>query len=1047
MRVHRLEIEGFGPFRGEQTIDFDQFADDGIFLITGKTGAGKSSVLDAICFALYDGVPRYENTGRRLRSDHARDGEPTRVALEFSTGGERYRVERTPEYQRPKKHGAGFTPQKATANLAQWVDGEWAGLAARAKEVGELLSEIVGLTRDQFLQVILLAQNRFAMFLQADQAQRQALLRTLFGTRRFEDYEASLETRRRDAKARFERGGDGLLAVAARAESVLAEAVAVHEGGEIAHAVLDAAGNDDPGNDPAGLDPAGNDAAGHLSAGHDSAGGGAGASVVAEAAPASLRERLAACEVGALRVVAWVQAGEAGVEAALGERTNLETVANRLELVRTNQVRRDASALALALLEEQGEAIASEREQAHRARAAAAVQRSIDTAEAAAAACAGAQTHAEAAVQEWAVAGEGPRSGHDLDDFIETHVRAAGALDEAVAVEANLPGLEQAVTETEHAQRALSEAIGTAEIAQADGPEQLRALDEGLAAARVHAGTAEASGAAVAELAAAVDAATQAVSLAENARGAHEEVRDRGAELTAASAAVDTLRDLRLRGVASELAEALIEGEACAVCGSLEHPAPRRSAGQPVRQAQIDDAVAHRDECAEREKSASERAKAADLDLAEAQARAGARSLQQLEPLLEAARLALAQAIDAVALRDRLLESRTQLVDEQKAAAATLGGLRERNAASLTEQVHAQRTLTAARAAVSAARGEFASVHARRDDVDRRVARARTLSEAHANLEAAAAAAEAALGTRDAELSAHGFTDMHDAIAARRSDAETTELERRVRHHGEQVAHHKAVLLEPELLALPEATVDVDDARAAASAAAQRHNAAVRGQVRIEGLSRQLHDALDEAARDGAAVAALEAEYVVIERLANSVAGRAPNTHRMKLESFVLAAELEEIVEAANRRLALMSGERYRLEHSDALEARGRQSGLGLSVMDQHTGRTRPTHSLSGGETFLASLALALGLAEVVSARAGGITLDTLFIDEGFGSLDAATLDVAMATLDELRQGGRVVGLISHVEAMKEQIHSQLVIDVEPEGWSTVRSSAAGARR
>ena len=114
-------------------------------------------------------------------------------------------------------------------------------------------------------------------------------------------------------------------------------------------------------------------------------------------------------------------------------------------------------------------------------------------------------------------------------------------------------------------------------------------------------------------------------------------------------------------------------------------------------------------------------------------------------------------------------------------------------------------------------------------------------------------------------------------------------------------------------------------------------------------------------------------------------------------------------------------------------------------MLDQHTGRLRPTHSLSGGETFLASLALALGLAEVVSARAGGITLDTLFIDEGFGSLDGATLEIAMATLDDLRQGGRVVGLISHVEAMKEQIHSQLVIDVAPQGWSEVRSFATSA--
>ena len=181
----------------------------------------------------------------------------------------------------------------------------------------------------------------------------------------------------------------------------------------------------------------------------------------------------------------------------------------------------------------------------------------------------------------------------------------------------------------------------------------------------------------------------------------------------------------------------------------------------------------------------------------------------------------------------------------------------------------------------------------------------------------------------------------------------------------------------------------------------------------------------------------------MIARLANTVAGRAPNTHRMTLESFVLAAELEEIVEAANLRLDDMSSGRYRLQHSDALAARGASSGLGLSIMDAHTGLARPAQSLSGGETFLASLALALGLAEVVTARAGGVRLDTLFIDEGFGSLDDDTLELAMRTLDELRQGGRTVGLISHVAAMKEQLPAQLAVEATPQGPSVIRQEAA----
>ena len=206
---------------------------------------------------------------------------------------------------------------------------------------------------------------------------------------------------------------------------------------------------------------------------------------------------------------------------------------------------------------------------------------------------------------------------------------------------------------------------------------------------------------------------------------------------------------------------------------------------------------------------------------------------------------------------------------------------------------------------------------------------------------------------------------------------------------------------------------------------------------------RELSEQADEAY---AAVADLAAEAASVTRLADTVAGRAPNTMKMDLETFVLAAELEEIVAAANVRLAEMSAGRYTLHHSDARAARGRASGLGIDVLDAHTGRLRTPQSLSGGETFLASLALALGLGEVVTARAGGIRLDTLFVDEGFGSLDPETLELAMRTLDDLRVGGRTVGVISHVEAMKEQLPAQLAVEATPQGPSIIRQESAALR-
>jgi len=205
-------------------------------------------------------------------------------------------------------------------------------------------------------------------------------------------------------------------------------------------------------------------------------------------------------------------------------------------------------------------------------------------------------------------------------------------------------------------------------------------------------------------------------------------------------------------------------------------------------------------------------------------------------------------------------------------------------------------------------------------------------------------------------------------------------------------------------------------------------------------VSEQLAAVIEAATSEHARIADDAADYEVLRGLADAIAGRGANARKMTLETFVLAAELEEIVDAANRRLSDMSTGRYQLRHSDALAARGAASGLGIVVFDAFTGQTRPAQSLSGGETFLSSLALALGLAEVVTARAGGIRLDTLFIDEGFGSLDGDTLDVAMRTLDELRQGGRTVGVISHVEAMQEQIPAQLRVRATSSGPSVIEA-------
>jgi exonuclease SbcC len=236
------------------------------------------------------------------------------------------------------------------------------------------------------------------------------------------------------------------------------------------------------------------------------------------------------------------------------------------------------------------------------------------------------------------------------------------------------------------------------------------------------------------------------------------------------------------------------------------------------------------------------------------------------------------------------------------------------------------------------------------------------------------------------------------------------------------------------------APVDTEPSALLLAAAQANRDTLLGSQSSLEERHSQLGMLVRDARTGFASSADLLMTRTQVRQLADVVHGDEPNTRRMRLETYVLAAQLEEIVAAANTRLRTMTAGRYSLEHDDTAEFRGAQSGLGLAILDSYTGRTRAPVSLSGGETFLASLALALGLADVVTSQAGGVSLDTLFVDEGFGSLDAETLETAMAALDTLRAGGRTIGLISHVESMKEQIPAKLGIRVTDQGHSIIEA-------
>uniref|UniRef100_UPI0028B0E409 SbcC/MukB-like Walker B domain-containing protein n=1 Tax=Aeromicrobium sp. TaxID=1871063 RepID=UPI0028B0E409 len=499
-------------------------------------------------------------------------------------------------------------------------------------------------------------------------------------------------------------------------------------------------------------------------------------------------------------------------------------------------------------------------------------------------------------------------------------------------------------------------------------------------------------------------------------------------DLVSASSALASLQERRLANFAGELAEQLREGEPCAVCGGVEHPAPATHADEPVTEDMLEAARAALADAGTCARAASDDVVALRTTIDGLE---GVRPLDQLGPLVDQAESDLAQALQTEQARARAQAACERIATAQKELDVRRAKL-EQGLEHATEQIA---SLTAT---VQQARGEAGSVVERIDIVTRHIGVTSDLVEALAAVSGAQRhSTEADMRFREA-LEHHGFDDEPAFLAAGLEPGAVRDLTARIEGHDRARAGTEAALEAPDLQDLPTEPADVDGPRAAHDEAKEACDAASQHFGAVRTRSATSHQLAASIRQGWAGSARTRARYEVLDRLARSLHGESPNTKRMRLESYVLAAELDQIVEAANARLHAMSSGRYALRRSEEVATRGSNAGLEVRVLDEYTSQTRPPESLSGGEKFLASLALALGLAEVVTNRAGGVTLDTLFIDEGFGSLDAETLDVAMHTLDSLRENGRTIGLISHVETMKERIPAQLAVVRTTAGCSAV---------
>ncbi len=1053
MRLHRLTMTAVGPYAGTETIDFDRFAASGLFLLTGPTGSGKTTIIDAIVFALYGDVADADDSSKdRIRSRLAGPETQTVVELVFSTSAGTYRVRRTPAYRRPKRRGTGTTPERASLKVWRLTgpDGRSADDAVlRPDEAGPELARAVGLSRSQFTQTVVLPQGKFARFLRASSDDRHLLLRDVFGTRVYDDLQRELAERARGAKR--------------AAESARAD---VRSAAEALIALLcDADGADDTGADGAdwadGADADGAD----------------GASDSAD----RLRRAATVAEVDVVAVEAVLDEARAGLDARLA-RTEADLAEARERRSRATAALEEAKDLA-ARLARRAELMEARRRLED---GAAQAREDVDRLDAAqrAARVAGVEAlarrsalGARAALEDLAGAGAGDGEGEDagdgaraemagaLDRLDLDHLEAAAPQAEAAVAPPPVPPLSstaalledlrsRAKTARERAaalapleeleqdldarraelderraqEEELQEDIACDEGALAALPQDEDRLRTALAAARQARSRLPALELAherAADRLEAHERLAEVVERLEEATGAVEQAR---AGALAARDRAHLLRRKWISATAAGLVGELVEGEPCPVCGSLEHPAPAGADAEAVPRADVERAEdeARRAEALLQEAVLDAERLRTERDAAADRAGRGARDEALRE--VESAAAALEAARDEAAAEERLDAELAELGRRSAELSERLAGRREALAGLRASSRALDGGLRADVARIEAARGDAGAVAELRADCSARADADERLVELAARARDAVLSAIEAAGTLADALRAEGFADA-GALARAGLDPEAREaLARRVQETAVEAERVRRGLEEEAVVALTdEESADVEAAEADGDAAEAAWRQAVEARSRLQARRDAVGASCQALSRAVSALEAATGDAAALVEVSALASGSGSNRRAIPLAAWVLLERFAEVLVFANQRLEHMSGGRYALVRVEDEKQAARRRGLGLGVVDRLGGEaTRDPRTLSGGETFYVSLALALALADVVATESGGITMETLFVDEGFGSLDPEALQDVLAELSRLRAGGRTVGIVSHVEELRRQIPDQI---------------------
>lgn len=1093
MRPLKLTVSAFGPYAGKVVMDLEKLGKQGLYLITGDTGAGKTTIFDAITYALY-GEPSGENRDPSMfRSKYAQPDTPTQVELVFSYGGKTYTVRRNPEYERPAKRGGGTTTQKAEAELIL-PDGR---VVVKPREVNREIVDIIGLDRGQFAQIAMIAQGDFLKLLLADTKSRQEIFREIFKTRYYMVFQERMKNEagqlQRDCEAARASVQQYIGGVVCHEDDLCKPTLQKAQAGQLPFPetvelirqliAQDSEAQEEQQKVLDRLEEELKETSALLGK--------------AEEAQKTQKKLEAACKARE-ELLPQVEAARKALEeevqkAPRQEELSKELAAQEAELPRYQELsEKEAARAALT-----GQIAALEQKRDGQTQMQQAKEQNLEHWKQELAELAGVETEQERLLREKEQAENRKAALESLQAQVRAWQACLGQLTESqTRREALSQRQKDLAAQVLQAKNTLQTSRETWQAAQGL-PEEKQKLLRSQERAKEKAK-------ALYELAAMLDGCGKAQQVLQRAQTAYQQAREQAEQLEE-----DYRRKNRafLDEQAGVLAQSLEDGSPCPVCGSLHHPNPAQLSGGAPTEAELEQVKGKLEAARQQAQTKSlaagtERAALEerqrqlltqmsvyipdpDLERAGQQIDAGweeaGRDLSQLhQALMElevqlARREELGQEIQrqelALADLEKQQEQLQQDLTQAEVARSALDGQREqmentlgreltvhlggcaleKAPAVITEDLKQEKTtLTQLEERTQILRKKLQQ----KQELDRRIPQEeQTLKE----LEQSAAALREELA--GAESRNEEMTEQIEALRAQ------------LHHPDLQAARGRIAALGEEIQRLAAARKAAEETANSRQAELTRADAAIQElkqmlessqkvdiqaqQLRSDELTRQRSEAsqaqktiharlvtnktaLENMQEKAADLEKLEKRYTWVRALSNTVNGNLAGKEKVALETYIQMTFFDRILQRANVRLLVMSGGQYELKRRREAENNRSQSGLELDVIDHYNGSQRSVKSLSGGESFKASLSLALGLSDEIQSAAGGIRLDTMFVDEGFGSLDEESLQQAIRALTGLTKGNRLVGIISHVAELKEKIDKQIVVTKDKSGGSRV---------